>query len=54
MLIRILTAFVAASVIASSAGPVYAQGSFVNWESPPVHPTVMDLMTHEFKKGTEG
>jgi YVTN family beta-propeller protein len=41
MLIRILTALVAALAVVTSAGPAGAQGSFVNWESPPVHPIDM-------------
>jgi YVTN family beta-propeller protein len=38
MLIRILSVLV---FLLCCAGPAGAQGSFVNWESPPVHPVDM-------------
>jgi YVTN family beta-propeller protein len=38
MLIRILASTLTLLSIATSPAPAAAQGSFVNWESPPVHP----------------
>jgi YVTN family beta-propeller protein len=36
-----LIAALAAAVLLAAAAPAHAQGTFVNWESPPVHPVDM-------------